>query len=428
MPGMGPAPPGPSSHNATSDSGSAPALAGSYVGHALAGGVFMTWGIYVCYAVVVKYLNSSSYGGNGARKRAGAAARSGKGAGPQPPPFSGLPWYPMAAGPGRCLEPAFKAFMGVAAACVELRFSAACNVPEAYRWAPCWPLYTPDGRFEITHMNNWQHALMYGVLALSGFVDLAALRWELPAGTEQAGLVLGFLCATLMMGLHGKHHPMDQEVHFLLMLSMAAVTATAAAEALLPRSFPLAAARPLLLLLVGSWFVEIGRILFLGLPAWPIDDHAAKHMVPAVYVLHILVIAAAFLAFFLVLSCAHARGLLAARWATPADALATARGRGGGGGGAAGGWEAVAAWDEEEDGFGGGGGGGDGDGGAVVELELAGPGGFGAKRGAGAVAQWPRGGGGRADGGEALEAGALLSPERDQRWAWGVGQERGGDV
>jgi hypothetical protein len=60
-----------------------------------------------------------------------------------------------------------------------------------------------------------------------------------------------------------KSHPPAQ-VHFLLTLSMAATTVTTAAEALLPQSFPLAAARPILLVLVGSWFVQIGRILFLG--------------------------------------------------------------------------------------------------------------------------------------------------------------------
>lgn len=80
----------------------------------------------------------------------------------------------------------------------------------------------------------------------------------------QGCLTLGFLCATLLMGLHGKHQPMDQSVHFLLMLAMAAATVCSAAEAMFPSSFVLAAARSMLLMLIGTWFVQVGRILYLG--------------------------------------------------------------------------------------------------------------------------------------------------------------------
>jgi hypothetical protein len=34
-------------------------------------------------------------------------------------------------------------------------------------------------------MNNWQHALMYAILAFSGAVDLIGLASEVPEGTEQ---------------------------------------------------------------------------------------------------------------------------------------------------------------------------------------------------------------------------------------------------
>lgn len=120
------------------------------------------------------------------------------------------------------------------------------------------------------------------------------------------------------MGLHNKHEPLDQIVHFLLVratfpcaapsrshalpeplrtprtarppaagpgapactsrhlasraragyasqtLAFSAATIITAAEALLPGSFALAAARPMLMVLIGTWFVQIGRILFMG--------------------------------------------------------------------------------------------------------------------------------------------------------------------
>jgi hypothetical protein len=105
----------------------------------LPGSVFIIWGAYVSYCVICKYLRSGSYSGDGG---GGADSRARWGRGPphplQRPPFRGLPWYPMAAGPGRLFEPVFKAVMGLVAAGVELRFTAACHVPPAWRWAPCW--------------------------------------------------------------------------------------------------------------------------------------------------------------------------------------------------------------------------------------------------------------------------------------------------
>lgn len=37
------------------------------------------------------------------------------------------------------------------------------------------------------HIGNWQHALMYGGVAISGVVDLIGFYTPLPAGTEQVG-------------------------------------------------------------------------------------------------------------------------------------------------------------------------------------------------------------------------------------------------
>jgi hypothetical protein len=51
----------------------------------------------------------------------------------------------------------------------------------------CRTLYDDDGRFEVGHMNNWQHAMMFAAFMLSGCVDLIGLRLELPSGTEQVG-------------------------------------------------------------------------------------------------------------------------------------------------------------------------------------------------------------------------------------------------
>lgn len=121
-----------------------------------AGGVFIAWGIYVSYCVIMTYLTSSSSpGASSGSVGDGAAAATGAGAAPDDKPrrttrrrsrgadgggmpFESRPWYSLRAGPGRYFEPAFKLAAGLLTVCVELRFSAACHVPERLRWAPCW--------------------------------------------------------------------------------------------------------------------------------------------------------------------------------------------------------------------------------------------------------------------------------------------------
>ena len=104
------------------------------------GALFIVWGIFVGYCVIVQFLaSSSSKGGGGSGGRAGGGGSGGRaGGGRRRAPFRGRGWYALAAGPGRWFEPCFKLGMGLFAAGVELRFAAACNVPARLRWAPCW--------------------------------------------------------------------------------------------------------------------------------------------------------------------------------------------------------------------------------------------------------------------------------------------------
>lgn len=57
----------------------------------------------------------------------------------------------------------------------------------------CRPLYEDDGHFAMFHIGNWQHALMYGGVAISGLVDVIGFYVPLPVGTEQVGGV-GSVC------------------------------------------------------------------------------------------------------------------------------------------------------------------------------------------------------------------------------------------
>jgi Family of unknown function (DUF716) len=118
----------------------------------------------------------------------------------------------------------------------------------------------------------------YGGVALSGAVDLVGHYGSLPAGTEQVFLGLAFLGETLLMGLHAKHNPLDQLLHVLLTALMVGSSAVCFAEVAYSRSLLLALARPLFVMLQGSWFIEIGRMLFLGeWPCWVAGVLSKKH-------------------------------------------------------------------------------------------------------------------------------------------------------
>jgi hypothetical protein len=63
-------------------------------------------------------------------------------------------------------------------------------------------LIKADGHFEAVHLNNYQHALMYFGVAVSGTVDLLGTRMPLPQGTEQVQLSAQgalLVCATALL-------------------------------------------------------------------------------------------------------------------------------------------------------------------------------------------------------------------------------------
>jgi hypothetical protein len=173
--------------------------------------------------------------------------------------FHGRTWYPWPLPPAPAhLEPIAKVFGPLLGVAVELYLGFGFKRRV---------MFVPDGHFAAFHVNNWQHALMYGAFCLSGVVDLLGHYLPpgaLPPGTEQAFLSLAFLAETLLMGLHAKHDALDKLVHALLTWVMLACVAVTAAEAAAPRSFLLAALRPAVVMLQGTWFCQVGAILYGG--------------------------------------------------------------------------------------------------------------------------------------------------------------------
>lgn len=80
----------------------------------------------------------------------------------------------------------------------------------------------------------------------------------------QCFLSVAFLVETLLMGLHMKHNELDSMVHSLLTAIMIACVVIAAAEVRYRDSFILATSRAMMVFFQGTWFIQVGNILYRG--------------------------------------------------------------------------------------------------------------------------------------------------------------------
>ncbi len=66
------------------------------------------------------------------------------------------------------------------------------------------------------------------------------------------------------MGLHSKDNPLDNLLHVLLTSVMIGCVVVCTLEIWVRDSFLLAIARPLMVMFQGTWFIQVGHILFQG--------------------------------------------------------------------------------------------------------------------------------------------------------------------
>lgn len=150
-------------------------------------------------------------------------------------------------------------------------------------------LYCPSGskyagRFALTHMNNWQHAISYPGFVMSGMVDLLGAVVSFPKNTSRALLAYAFFAMAFIMGLHEKHDAMDKAVHFLLFIAMSMASLGVLLEAARPRSPICAAARAVSVIMLGAWFWQAGVIEFEHHPQWSEEYIGGAMLTPVAYI------------------------------------------------------------------------------------------------------------------------------------------------
>ncbi|XP_037088076.1 transmembrane protein 45B-like [Pollicipes pollicipes] len=145
-----------------------------------------------------------------------------------------------------------------------------------------------DGR--LVEMGNGQHATMYMCFALAAAAEAARRTGVgLVPGLEHAICAMAFVAEALLFAFHG-HGTSDMEmlVHHLLLYVVLGSAAATLAELTCRRSVLPALARCFFTLLQGTWFIQVGFILFppAGWHGWDVNSYRQQKLATAAFVWH----------------------------------------------------------------------------------------------------------------------------------------------
>ncbi|XP_063798029.1 transmembrane protein 45B [Pseudophryne corroboree] len=124
---------------------------------------------------------------------------------------------------------------------------------------------------------NWQHTTMYFFYGLSGVVDiLTYFPLRVPKGMDRLSLALAVFIEGLLFYYHVHNRPpLDQHIHSLLLIAVFGGSFSIMIEVFLKNNIVLELFRTSLTILQGTWFWQIGFVLFPlgGAPEWDQKDH-----------------------------------------------------------------------------------------------------------------------------------------------------------
>jgi hypothetical protein len=103
------------------------------------------------------------------------------------------------------------------------------------------------------------------------------------------------------MGFHLNRdaYVLDYNLHLLLVFLMLACAGACFLELARPTSVLAATSRALCTFVQGTWFCQVGHILFEGVPAWDVGDPHGAMLVPVVFATHLLLACLGALGLFL---------------------------------------------------------------------------------------------------------------------------------
>ena len=127
-----------------------------------------------------------------------------------------------------------------------------------------------DKHNNFSHLDNFAHSSMYAIFLLGGVVEI--LRFYsvlfLPAAADHVLASLAFFVTGGLFYFHIDGRPvLDQRLHILICVSAFVISVILLLEAWQRKSFLLFMARTILVVVMGTWFIQIAHVLY-GTHPW----------------------------------------------------------------------------------------------------------------------------------------------------------------
>ncbi|KAM9846245.1 transmembrane protein 45B [Aulostomus maculatus] len=123
---------------------------------------------------------------------------------------------------------------------------------------------------------NWQHSTMYLFFGISGIALVISTASKLvPAGIERLAVSLALFVEGFLFYYHvHSRPPLDAHIHSLLLVAVFSGSACTMLEVFMRNHIILEQLRACLFILQGSWFYQIGFVLYpLSGPEWDLNLH-----------------------------------------------------------------------------------------------------------------------------------------------------------
>lgn len=174
------------------------------------------------------------------------------------------------------LEPIIKFFcsvIGIMVECVDLVTDPATS----RTYTKLYTVTNPDGSFN--DLSQLQHITMYSAFALSGLVDLLTLRVRCPDHTSQVFLALAFLVEGALFHFHtGGMTPLSTQLHVTLTIVIFLCSLFALLRVWFSTSYLVNMGLGLTMALQGTWFIQVGDILYGGRYLSVVGGVDSEHM------------------------------------------------------------------------------------------------------------------------------------------------------
>ncbi|XP_003413064.1 transmembrane epididymal protein 1A-like [Loxodonta africana] len=177
----------------------------------------------------------------------------------------------------------------------------------------CFPMVDwKDPQQPFQNHNSWEHATIFGFFLLSGLVDLVSQVWlaQQSIKLEQAGTILALVVLLLQMVAHIEHkNALEIRVHSLLLLPVFLLALVLTTEVWVPSQPSLWVFKTWLLLVFGSWMLQMTSVLYTPLSGqpWRAEDPMDLAFLTIFFCWHLALQAAVLAAIYALCSLWHRR-------------------------------------------------------------------------------------------------------------------------